>query len=684
MPEAMPVKKSDDGARYFDRDLNWLAFNERVIEEAEDQANPLLERVKFIAIFASNLDEFYMKRIAALRRVMDESPNKSDSFGFFPGEVCEATEEYIARLRGRLYGIYDSVVGHELKGQRVFLKRHAELDDRERARVREFFETALYPVMTPMAVDQGHPFPILPSKTLSFAVMLKGDKKHHLAILPIPQVIPRLFRLPESDGAAVFILTDEVIRGHLDAFFKGHEILDSAVFRVMRDSELDLDAEAVDDLLYAVEKEVRKRPRARAVSLEIEHRVSDTLLDRLRKLIDIGDGATKKIRGYLDLSFLFALPGQVSRPALQYPGFVPAGMTYDDTFRRIRKGDFLVHLPFQSFQPVLDLIQSAAEDKQVLAIKMTLYRTTETSGIVRALLRAAENGKQVTVLVELRARFDEERNISWARELEQAGCHVIYGIPSLKIHSKLAMVIRREDEGIRRYVHLGTGNYNEATARLYTDIGFFTVNEEIARDVSDTFNVISGYSQPPHWRKVVSAPHDLKPFFMHLIDQEIENQRQHGNGLISAKCNALQDREMVDKLYQAARAGVRMKLLIRGLCCMVPGVKGLSETVEIRSIVGRFLEHSRIYLFHNNGNPRIFLSSADWMKRNLDRRIELLFPIENEALKKDLSWLLDTYWQDNVKARVLLPDGSYARLKRRGEALNVQECLIKYYAARKR
>lgn len=680
MADAMLIKKTDAGDRYFDRDLNWLAFNERVIEEAEDRTNPLLERVKFIAIFASNLDEFYMKRMASLRRVMDESPNKADSFGFFAGEVYEASEVYIARLRERLYGIFNSVVGRELAEQKVYLKRHHELDDRERTKVQEYFETTLYPVMTPMAVDQGHPFPILPSKTLSFAVMLKGEKKHHLAILPIPLVIPRLYRLPGDAGKPAFILTDEIIRHHIEAFFQGHEILDRAVFRVMRDSELDLDPEAADDLLYAVEKEVRKRPRARAVSVEVEHHVSDVLHDRLTKLIGIKAEATKKIKGYLDLSFLFALPGQAARPNLQYPDFVPAGMKYDDIFRRIRQGEFLVHLPFQSFQPVIDLIRSAAEDKQVLAIKMTLYRTTETSAVVQALLRAAENGKQVTVLVELRARFDEERNINWAREMEQAGCHVIYGIPGLKIHSKLAMVIRREPEGIRRYIHLATGNYNESTARLYTDIGFFTVNEDIARDVSDTFNVISGYSQPPHWRKVVSAPHDMKPFFFHLIGEEIAHQKTHGNGLIFAKCNALQDKEIIDKLYQAARAGVRMKLLVRGLCCMVPGVKGLSETVEIRSIIGRFLEHSRIYLFHNNGNPRVFLSSADWMKRNLDRRIELLFPIENAPMAADLAWLLETYWQDNVKARMLMPDGSYERVPRKGEGLNVQEFLIQHYA----
>jgi polyphosphate kinase len=678
----MLTRKNERGEQYFDRDLNWLAFNERVIEEAEDTANPLLERAKFIAIFASNLDEFYMKRVASLRRLMDESPNHADGFGFHPVEVYDAVEQYVTELRKRLYRAYDEVVGRELPGHGIRLKPYEELDERERTRAQEYFETTLYPVMTPMAVDQGRPFPILPSKTLSFAVKAQGEKKHHLAILPIPQVVPRLFRLPGASPS--FILIDEIVRAHLEAFFRGHPIVESAMFRVVRDSELDLDEEAVDDLLYAVEKEVRKRPRARAVAMEIERHVSPQMLDHLCKLIDIETESTKLIAGHLDLSFLFALPGQVARPGLAYPGFVPAGMKYKDIFERMRRGEFLVHLPFQSFQPVIDLIQSAAEDEQVLAIKMTLYRTNETSAVVKALMRAAENGKQITVLVELRARFDEERNISWARALEQAGCHVIYGIPGLKIHSKLAVIIRREEDGIRRYVHLGTGNYNESTARLYTDIGFFTVNEDIARDVSDTFNVISGYSQPPHWRKVVSAPHDLKPFLFHLIDQEIEHQKLHGNGLVFAKCNALQDKEMIDKLYEAARAGVRMKLLVRGLCCMVPGVKGLSETVEVRSIVGRFLEHSRIYLFHNNGNPRVFCSSADWMKRNLDRRIELMFPIEDRDLKQHLSWLLDTYWQDNVKARVLMPDGSYVRVPRKGEALNVQEFLIQHYAAQRK
>ena len=683
-PETKPGKRGGPAPpRYFDRDLNWLAFNERVLEEAEDPGNPLLERLKFVAIFASNLDEFYMKRIAAIRRLMDAAPDKPDAFGFKPSEVYRQAEEYIARLRTRFYGVFDKIRRTELAPSGIHLKGYPELDDRERTFVQEYFETTVFPVVTPMAVDQGHPFPILSSRTLSLAVAV-DDGKPRLAILPIPTVLPRLILLPGPAKERPFVLLDEVIRHNLGAFFRGRTVTENAAFRVMRDSELDLDPEAVADLLEAVEKEVRRRPRARAVSLEIEGSASEALLRRLCGLIEIEPERTKRIDGNLDLTYLFSLVGQVHRPELAYPAFTPAPSPRGDVFARIRERDSLVHLPYQSFQPVLDFIEQAAKDRDVLAMKMTLYRTTADSPVVAALRRAAESGKQVTVLVELRARFDEERNISWARAMEESGCHVLYGIPGLKIHSKVALVIRREGDGIRRYVHLSTGNYNESTARLYTDLGFFTANEDIARDASDVFNVLSGYSLPPRWRKVVSAPQDMKPFLFQLIDQEIENQKRSQNGFLFAKLNSLQDKPLIDKLYEAAQAGVKMKLLVRGLCCLVPGVPGLSETIEIRSLVGRFLEHSRIYCFQNNGNYRVFLSSADWMRRNLDRRIELLFPVERRELRQHLKWILETYWQDDVKSRVLRPDGTYARVPPGKERHNAQEFLIKYYAQRSR
>jgi len=683
-PEQKAGKKAGPvPPRYFDRDLNWLAFNERVLEEAEDPGNPLLERLKFVAIFASNLDEFYMKRIAAIRRLMDVAPDKPDAFGFRPSEVYRQAEEYIARLRIRFYGVFDKIRRTELVPNVIRLKRYPELDDRERTYVQQHFETTIFPVVTPMAVDQGHPFPILPSRTLSLAVAV-NDGKPRLAILPLPAVLPRLISLPGAGRERSFVLLEEVIRHNLGAFFRGREVTESAAFRVMRDSELDLDPEAVADLLEAVEKEVRRRPRARAVSLEIEGTVSEALLRRLCGRIEIEPERTKRIDGDLDLSYLFSLVTQVHRPDLAYPAFTPAPFPRGDIFVRIKERDFLVHLPFQSFQPVLDFIEQAAKDRDVLAMKMTLYRTTADSPVVAALRRAAESGKQVTVLVELRARFDEERNINWARAMEDSGCHVLYGIPGLKIHSKIALVVRKEAGGIRRYVHLSTGNYNESTARLYTDLGFFTASEDIARDASDVFNVLSGYSLPARWRKVVSAPQDMKPFLFQLIDQEIENQKRSQNGFLFAKLNSLQDKPMIDKLYEAAQAGVKMKLLVRGLCCLVPGVPGLSETIEIRSLVGRFLEHSRIYCFHNNGTFRVFLSSADWMRRNLDRRIELLFPVERRELRQHLKWILETYWQDDVKSRVLRPDGTYARVPPGKERHNAQEFLIKYYAQRSR
>ncbi|MFO7651097.1 MAG: polyphosphate kinase 1 [bacterium] len=674
---------SREPRRYINRELSWLAFNERVLEEAEDGSNLLLERLKFVAIFQGNLDEFFMKRVAVLHRLLEDGYDQPGSFGYLPSDTLAAIESRSAELVERLYRCFEDLRRGPLRRERIAILGQAELGGLDRDAADGLFDAEVYPLMTPMAVDQSHPFPVLPSRTLCFAVLVRREGEELLAVLPLPTAVPRVVRLPGRVDEHRFVLLDELVRGRLGAFFQGCEIIESAVFRVMRDGELSIDEEDVSDLLEAVEKEVRGRPRARPVTLDVESSMSDNLLARLCERVGIVPPArVRRLESWLDLTFLFGLIAQTRRPDLQDPPLVPARTDYADIFDHIRQADRLVHLPYESFDPVRDLIERAADDPAVLAIKITLYRTYEQSTVVQALARAATRGKGVTVLVEIKASFDEERNIRWVRMLEQAGCHVVYGIPGMKIHAKLALVIRREEDGIRRYVHLATGNYNEATARVYTDIGFFTADEAYCRDVADVFNVISGYSLPPRWRTVITAPRDLRPFFFQLIDSEIENQRRFGNGLVFAKLNALQDRRFVDKLLEAARAGVRLKLLVRGICCLVPGVPGHSETIEVRSIVGRFLEHSRIYLFNNSGSPRVFLSSSDWMKRNMERRIELLFPVLDPGLQRELTGILDCYWSDSVKARVLGPDGVYRRLAPGAAPVNAQEELLARYARR--
>jgi polyphosphate kinase len=662
------------------RELSWLAFNERVLEEAVDPYNPLLERAKFVAIFVNNLDEFYMVRVAGIKRLIDAGYTKPDGYGWFPNEINDAIDRKVRSLMKRLYRIHQELIHGVLRDQHTFVLRYDELDAREKKTVDGYFGSTLYPLMTPMAVDQGHPFPVLPSRTISFSVRVKRGKKFRFAILPLPTVVPRLHELRSSKGSHRFVLIDEIVRHNITAFFRGYEVVEAVPFRVLRDSELDLEEEYADDLLVAIEHEVKMRPRAKAVYVGVEREMSPSMLSRLSKELEIDKNEIRRVDDHLDLAYLFDLYDRVDRPDLKYPAYYPAPSISGNVFARMKKSDFLVHLPYQSFDTIAQLIESAATDPNVLAIKMTLYRTNRDSCVIASLKKAAARGVQVSILVEIRARFDEERNILWARELERSGCHVMYGIPGIKIHSKICLVIRRERDGIRRYVHLSTGNYNEMTACVYTDIGLCTAREDYGRDVADVFNVISGYSEVPHWSKVISSPEDLRKYFFQLIDQEIHNQKKHDNGAIIAKMNSLQDRKIIHKLYDASQAGVKIRLLIRGICCLVPGVKGQSERIEVRSIVGRFLEHSRVFIFNNNNNYRVFMASADWMRRNFDRRIELLFPVEDDTLKEHLQWLMEQHWSDTAKMRILRSDGTYTRAPRDGEGFSVQEYLIKYYS----
>lgn len=673
----------DTKDKFIHRDLSWLAFNERVLEEAHDKLNPLLERVRFLAIFSGNLDEFYMVRVAGLFKMIEAEYNQKDLYGYYPQEVLAEIKERLTVLNKKRYGLFQDELKKELARQDIFLKTPEELNPEQKKHVRRYFDITLFPVITPMAVDQSRPFPILPSKTMAFAVILDRKDEKPLAIIPVPKNIPRFVKLPSEKQETNFILVEDVIRENLDRFFRGYKIVDQALFRIVRDSELIVDEEYAPDLLKAVEGEVKKRPRARVVHLELEHTCSPELLQIFCEGLGFAQEEVVRLPATLDLTCLYELTALADKPELFFPSFEPGKIPYENIFSRVAEGNFISHVPFQSFYPTVDLIRSAAKDEHVLAIKMTLYRTNEDSAIIAALKEAAKNKKQVTILVEIKARFDEERNILWARELEEAGCHVLYGIAGLKIHSKMTMIVRKEEGRIRRYVHLATGNYNEKTAKVYTDIGYFTANEDFARDISDVFNVITGYSIPATWQRIVSSPNDLRKYFFDLIDKEIDFQKRFKNGKITAKMNSLEDPKMIEKLYEAAAAGVKIKLLVRGICCLVPGVAGLSENIEVRSIVGRFLEHTRIFLVGNNGDPRIFLSSADWMTRNFDRRIELLFEIYTAEIKDHLQFLLNTYAKDNVKARILSSDRRYARVPAGAEKFNAQEYLIRYYGEKR-
>jgi polyphosphate kinase len=669
----------DTKEKFIHRDISWLEFNRRVLEEAADECNPLLERVKFLAIFTSNLDEFFMVRMSGAKKLLTSGYNKRDQFGFYPNELYAELKTRTDELLKKLYEIYEGSIRQALEKEKIFIKRLADLNAEQKKYAQRFFDTTLYPIITPMAVDGGHPFPILPSRTIAFAVNIIRSDKNHMAIIPIPTSVPRLLKLPAEGEESIYTMTDYLIRENLEQFFKGYKIQDASLFRVLRDSELEVDEGFAPDLLKALEKELKKRSIAKTIYLQMQEETAPELLQTLCESIDFPQEEAVLTESDLDLTFLYDLAASTDKPQLRYASFTPSKPAYENIFDKIKDEDFIIHVPYQSFMPTAELITTAAKDPDVLAIKMTLYRTNEDSVIIKALMEAAKNRKQVTVVVEIKARFEEEKNIQWSRELEQAGCHVIYGIAGLKIHSKMTLIVRKEEGRIRRYVHLSTGNYNEKTAKVYTDIGFFTVNDDFARDIADVFNIITGYSLPSPWKRVISSPHDLRKYFFDLIDKEIASQQAHKNGLIIAKMNALEDTQIIEKLYAASQAGVKIRLIVRGICSLVPGVEGLSDNIEVRSIVGRFLEHSRIIYFNNNGNGRVFLSSADWMTRNFDRRIELLFEITKPELKSHLQFILESYLKDSRKARALRSDRSYSRIKKEGAAFDVQEYFINHY-----
>jgi polyphosphate kinase len=651
---------------FLSRELSWLEFNARVLEEAADATNPLLERLKFACIVAGNLDEFFMVRVAALQNALAEGDTAPDAAGMTPAQQLQRISERAHAMVEQLYAALTGEILPPLAERGLRLARPGDLEPAARAALSRYFRDEVLPALTPLAIDASRPFPMLAGLSLNLAVLLgpaDGEDAPRLAVVQVPGRLPRLVRPPGFEGM-VHVLLEDVIWSELASLFPGQEIRDVASFRVARDSELDLDDEGGRDFLQVIEEELKNRRRSGVVRLEVEDGVSETLLALLVSRLEVSPEDVYRIRGPVDIRPLMAL---VDLPALEdlrdaplrpLPTLELAG---EELFAHLDERDVVLHHPYESFDPVVSLVSSAAEDPDVLAIKQTLYRTSGDSPVVRSLARAAENGKQVTVLVELLARFDEQSNIRWARRLEEAGCHVIYGIRGYKTHSKILLVVRRGRQGIRRYVHLGTGNYNEKTARLYTDFGLMTSDREIGEDASAFFNALTGYSDPPRMRKLVMAPTHLRDRVLRLIGRERQRAESGAPAEIRAKMNSLVDEEIVRALYEAAKAGVRIRLAVRGICCLRPGLKGTSESIEVVSVVDRFLEHSRIFHFRNGGDEEVYLSSADWMPRNLDRRIELLFPVESPEGRQKVLAALEAILQDNVKGRRLQADGSYRR-----------------------
>lgn len=762
---------------YQNRELSWLQFDRRCLSEARNKDNPLFERLKFLSITASNLDEFFMVRIASLQDMVNAGYKKRDIAGMTAKEQLDAIIEDTHNFMQSQYWTYNHQLlpGLRENGLEV-VESYKKLTPEEKSFVDEYFINEVFPVLTPMAVDNSRPFPLVSNKSLNICALLtrqegtgqgipgylqkpkkpakesketralkaarnagelravldevkeakaakeeakaakeaakaarekdpnapkpakeakegkdgkegKGGKSKEAkagkenkekdlfqyATVQVPAVLPRILELPESENRRVIFL-EEIIRHHLDSLFLNYDVVCAYPYRVTRNADLTIDEDDASDLLKEIEKQLKKRQRGYAIRLEVEHGMDPRLLDFLKKEFSVSQEKIFEIEGPLDLTFLMKLYGldgfewlredRYARP--QEIPRLPAGC---NIFEQIRGGDIFMHHPYQTFQPVVNFVAQAAEDPQVLAIKQTLYRVSGNSPIIAALAKAAENGKQVTVLVELKARFDEENNIVWARMLEHAGCHVIYGLAGLKTHSKITLVVRREDDGIRRYVHLATGNYNDTTAKIYTDIGLMTCRDDIGEDATSAFNMLSGYSEPRYWNRLALAPLWLKDRFLYLIDRERDHVLRGEKGMIRAKMNSLCDPDIMSALYEASAAGVRIELIVRGICCLKVGIPGVSENIRVRSIVGNFLEHSRIFYFENAGRPEVYAASADWMPRNLDRRVEILFPIEDKEIAKKVIHILDVEMADTVKAHILKPDGSYERVDRRGKDL---------------
>ena len=667
-------------AKYYDnRELSWLKFEQRVLNEATNKELPILERLKFVSITSSNLDEFFMVRVASLKDMEHAGYTKPDIAGMTPTEQLIAINEKTRELVDFQYNIFIKSLTPILKEKGIVIyDRYEDLNSDQLKFIDSFFMSQVYPVLTPMAFDASRPFPLIRNKSLNIAALIEKKKgvatpgqdseDVEFATVQVPSVLPRFVSLPSPNkNQECYILLEQIIEHNMDKLFLNYNVVAASPYRIMRNADFSIDEEGAEDLLLEIEKQIKSRQWGEVIRLEVESSFNKKLLSILKKNLGVNETDIYKIKGPIDLTFLMKLYGIEGHDDLRSPVFKPQNNPRftgtDKIFGEIKKGDILLHHPYESFDPVVDFIAQAAFDPQVLAIKQTLYRVSGNSPIIASLAHAAENGKQVTVLVELKARFDEENNIIWAKKLEKAGCHVIYGLVGLKTHCKIALVVRREDDGIRRYVHLGTGNYNDSTAKLYTDCGMFTCNEAYGEDATAVFNMLSGYSEPASWNKLIMAPLWLRDSFLSLINREISHAKEGKQAVIIAKMNSLCDKNIIEKLYEASIAGVNIYLIVRGICCLRTGIKGVSENIHVYSIVGTYLEHARIFYFYNNGAEEIFMGSADWMPRNLDRRVEIVFPVEDENLKLKVKHILDVQLGDNLKAYEMTDDGTYAKIK---------------------
>ncbi|HEY5563118.1 MAG TPA: RNA degradosome polyphosphate kinase [Clostridiaceae bacterium] len=690
------MKNNDVKDEFINRELSWLEFNDRVLEEAQDGNNPLLERLKFLSIVSSNLDEFFMVRVAAISDQVSADFETPDFSGLSPKEQLSAISIRSHKMIYDQYNCYNRSLIPALKKESLYFPKWKKLTEAQTIFVEDYYNNTIYPVLTPMVVDKSRPFPLVLNRSLNIGLLIENKDKEEgpiFATVQVPSVLRRYIELPygiydednmKDEGnkdffeGNCFLLLEDIIKKFINTLFRGHEILAIGAYRIIRNADLDIDEEEADDLLMEIQQSLHKRKWGAVIRLEVDQDMDSELLMVLKEKFEVANDDIYQIAGPIDLTFLMKLSSLKGHDELKFAPIKPVvphifteGL---DIFETITKGDILIHHPYESFDPVVELVEQSAVDPKVLAIKQTLYRVSGKSPIVAALMKAAENGKQVTVLVELKARFDEENNIAWAKRLEQSGCHVIYGLVGLKTHSKILLIVRQEDMGIRRYVHLGTGNYNDVTAKIYTDISLFTNNPYIGSDASAIFNMLSGYSSLTKLYKLSVAPIGLREKFISLIREEGVNAIRGKKAVIIAKLNSLVDEEIIKALYEASRAGVKIDLIVRGICSLKPGVNRLSERISVRSIVGRFLEHSRIYYFYSGGEELVFASSADWMGRNLDRRVELLFPVEADVPKRKLLNILKLNLMDTEKARILDSSGFYSKVDRRGkEFLNSQE-----------
>ena len=675
----MGKKKGHSPEQFFNRELSWLEFNHRVLEEGLSEDLPLLERLKFLAIVSSNLDEFFMIRVAGLMQQRAAGLRRRDPSGLTPARQLTRIAKRVQRMVSRQSEGIVHALG-QLHKHGLSVLEPANWTTEQRRFLRTHFTTEILPVLTPLAMQELDPRPLLPGMELNVILLLATKPGHpaseRIVVVPVPRQFRRFISVPSDEGLQLARIED-LVGVNAGLLFPGCEVLSTALFRITRDADVDIQDDDVEDLLQAVEEAVISRRRRAAVRLEISAGANRRLRKWLVQWLDLRPEEVYDVAGLLDATALMEIAGREGFESLRLPEWPPQPpqdlIGRDDLFEALRDHDLLLFHPYESFDPVVQLVEQAARDPDVMALKLTLYRTSGDSPIISALAAAADSGKQVVVLVELKARFDEARNVHWARRLEDAGCQVIYGIAGFKTHSKALLIVRRESRRIRRYVHLATGNYNDKTARLYSDVGLMTCNRDMAADVAAYFNLLTGYSESVGWSKLTIAPTGLRQKFLDLIDREIQASTPQRPGLIMAKVNSLQDEEICRALYEAGRAGVKVLLNVRGICCLRPGVEGLSETIEVRSIVDRFLEHARIFYFSNGGHEELYMSSADWMRRNLDRRLEILFPVIDRKLRRRLVGIMKTYFADNVKARRLLPDGSYQRVARRGKAVRAQE-----------